>query len=223
MIDVDWQEVMHISRWYVATHLKRFSRIPGWQDIVSETVLKLIQMDSSKWSKHAKTTIVCNCTRWTAIRLYRKHKKTAILENKIALNEAIEHDFEAGVLASDWMDLIKEARRIVVSDIQLSLGKPPESAIKLQKWRHRHRYALQRIERIESGLLERKITDNLTLDDVGHEFGITRERVRQIEGKFWRDMRVAMVDRYKMPLTQIANLVLVGECYEEETISIKEK
>jgi transcriptional regulator with XRE-family HTH domain len=42
----------------------------------------------------------------------------------------------------------------------------------------------------ERGVIERRFFDGLALDEVGKEMGVTRERVRQIEGKAIRKMRV---------------------------------
>ncbi len=226
MKDIDWNEAMHISRWYIAKRLKRFSRILGWRDIVAETMLKLVKTDARKWDEYAKTTVVCNCTKWTALQLYRKHKTTMQLDGNIAFpREAVELDLDYNILASDWMKLIEEAKRKVVNDIRRGMGDQPTSPAALRRWEHKNQHSLQRLRRLESGLLERKVIDDLTLEDVGHEFKITKERVRQLESKFWAEMRNAMMHRYKMPLSQIASLVLVGEYYEdpsESTTLIKE-
>lgn len=148
------------------------------------------------------------------------------LDGNIAFpREAVELDLDYNILASDWMKLIEEAKRKVVNDIRMSMGVPPTSPAALRRWEHSNRHSIQRLKRLESGLLERKVIDGLTLADVGHEFKITTERVRQLESKFWAEMRNAMVHRYKMPLSQIASLVLVGEYYEdpsESTTLIKE-
>jgi len=224
--DIDWNEAMHISRWYIAKRLKRFSRVLGWRDIVAETMLKLVKTDARKWEEYAKTTVVCNCTRWTALYLYRKHKMTMRLDGNIAFpQEAVELDLDSNLVASDWRKLIEELKHRVVNDIRMSMGVPPTSPAALRRWEHSNRHSIQRLKRLESGLLERKVIDGLTLADVGHEFKITTERVRQLEFKFWAAMRNAMVHKYKMPLSQIASLVLVGEYYEdpsESTTLIKE-
>jgi len=217
---------MLISRWYIAKRLKRFSRVLGWRDIVAETMLKLVKTDARKWEEYAKTTVVCNCTRWTALYLYRKHKMAMRLDGNIAFpQEAVELDLDSNLVASDWRKLIEELKHRVVNDIRMSMGVPPTSPAALRRWEHSNRHSIQRLKRLESGLLERKVIDDLTLEDVGHEFKITTERVRQLESKFWAEMRNAMVHRYKMPLSQIASLVLVGEYYEdpsESTTLIKE-
>jgi len=224
--DIDWNEAMHISRWYIAKRLKRFSRVLGWRDIVAETMLKLVKTDARKWEEYAKTTVVCNCTRWTALYLYRKHKMAMRLDGNIAFpQEAVELDLDSNLVASDWRKLIEELKHRVVNDIRMSMGVPPTSPAALRRWEHSNRHSIQRLKRLESGLLERKVIDGLTLADVGHEFKITTERVRQLEFKFWAAMRNAMVHKYKMPLSQIASLVLVGEYYEdpsESTTLIKE-
>jgi DNA-directed RNA polymerase specialized sigma24 family protein len=218
--DIDWNEAMHISRWYIAKRLKRFSRVLGWRDIVAETMLKLVKTDARKWEEYAKTTVVCNCTKWTALYLYRKHKMAMRLDGNIAFpQEAVELDLDSNLVASDWRKLIEELKHRVVNDIRMSMGVPPTSPAALRRWEHSNRHSIQRLKRLESGLLERKVIDGLTLEDIGHEFKITKERVRQLEFKFWAAMRNAMVHKYKMPLSQIASLVLVGEYYEDPTES----
>lgn len=220
MKDIDWNEAMHISRRYIAKRLKRFSRVLGWRDIVAETMLKLVKTDARKWEEYAKTTVVCNCTKWTALYLYRKHKMAMRLDGNIAFpQEAVELDLDSNLVASDWRKLIEELKHRVVNDIRMSMGVPPTSPAALRRWEHSNRHSIQRLKRLESGLLERKVIDGLTLEDIGHEFKITKERVRQLEFKFWAAMRNAMVHKYKMPLSQIASLVLVGEYYEDPTES----
>lgn len=195
MRDIDWNEVIHISQWYVWKHLKGYSRILGSSDIVSEAMLDLVKTDAKKWDDMSLTTIVCNNTKWAALRLYAQHKKRSKLDGSVAFaRESYSVDFSENVFHEDLLRAIASAKAKVIRD---------------------NRHNLKRIGRYKSGFLERKIINDETLDTLAASFGVTKERARQIEGRFWREIQIAMVHMYEMPLDRIKNFLINGERISE--------
>lgn len=205
--EIDWNEVMHISRWYIWKHLKRYSRILGSSDIVSETMLQLVKTDDKKWNEMSLTTIVCNNTRWAACKLYRQHKKHSRLNGHMAFpRESYDVDFDKGVFSEEFRKIVALAKTTVISNIKKNTIAKHPAAI---------RDKLKKIARYESGFIELRIAEQETLDTLAYRFDITRERARQIDFKFWNEIRNAIVHIYKLPLDHVASLLIEGEFTEE--------
>lgn len=213
MDEKKWKEAMRISNWYVSKKLRKLACVVGGQDIVSETMLALLATSDEAWASASFSTIVCNKTRWSAYKLYYQHKKLSKSDKEAsAQTDSYRVDFDANILSDDIKKAIRKAKDKVVGDIRKSIGKPPRQLIAAGAWRYENRDALRRIERYESSIIETKITNDMTLEDIGRELGVTRERARQIELKFWAQIRLAMSQIYEMPIDKVGSLLLHGEC-----------
>lgn len=216
MEDIDWKEAMHVSRWYTWKHLKRYSIILGSSEIVSEAMLYLVRTPTKKWSEMSLTTLVYNNTRWAASRLYDQHKKHLEINGNIALpRESYEVDFNANLFREDIRSVLASAKSMVVNEVRTQNANHPASMRERSK----------KLSRYESGFLESKVIEQATLDTLGHNLGITRERARQIESKFWNCIRNALVQMYELPLEHVGDLLIAGEVISDqnkEDILLKE-
>ena len=184
---------MHISTWYAGTHLKRFAAMLGTEDIVAETMLRLLSTQNEKWDKYSIATIVTNRTKWVALELYAKHKKLP-LTNEDRLEEAYE---EFDLLFTVQRQEINEALVLAKKQIVASRGRNPDLA--------------KRNSRYNSGLIEKRIVNSETLQDLADSFRITKERARQIEGKFLREMQLALARVFGLHGEQVFDFLLYGE------------
>ncbi len=187
MKDIDWNEVMRISRWYAWKRLRSLSCILGNSEIVAETMLTLVKMDAKKWDEVRTTTLVCYNTKWTALRLYDSHQKNLKLDGYMAFpRESHDIDFDESIFRDDLRRIIDSAKSNIILD---------------------NRHNLLRVERYKSGFLERRIVNGETLDTLAASFGVTKERARRIEGRFWREMQLAIMNIYGgLDLAQIWDL-----------------
>lgn len=216
MEDIDWNEVRRISRWYTWKYLKRYSFVLGSSEIVSEAMLSLVKMDKAKWSEMALTTVVCNHTRWSAYRLYYQHKKNLRLDASIAFaRESYCVDVSEELFAEDFRKLVASAKAKVVGQMREKIGNSPKKPAALSRWKYKHRDLIRKIARYESGFIEQRVVEQETLEVLAHHFGVTRERARQIEGKFWGDIRNVIRSIYDMPWDYIGDLLIVGEVISE--------
>lgn len=209
---IDWNEVMHISQWYAWKYLKRYSYILGSDNIVSEAMLKLVQTDAKKWDEMSLTTIVCNNTRWAALRLYRQHEKHSELNGYVAFQrETYEVDFDKHVFREELLMIVASAKANVVSAMRKSKSEKHPAAI---------RDKLKKIARYESGFIELRVIEQETFYTLAHRFGITQERARQLDHKFWSEIRNAIVHIYELPLSHVAGLLIEGEFETDEKVCL---
>lgn len=215
--NIDWVEVMHISRWYTGTNLRCYARMLGGADIVSEAMLSLVKLHSDKWSEFGLTTIVCNQTRWAALKLSDQHKKHSKLDGHIAFSqEFYSVDFCGNLFAEDVSRMLSKAKSKVIGDLHMTLGKRPTDLSEKARWNHLKRHILRRIERYESGLFERKVTECETLQTLGDWLGVSVERARNLDSKFWREIRLALSCIYEISLDGIYDLLVVGEIRDKD-------
>lgn len=216
MNEIDWNQVRHISHWYAWKHLKRYLFALDRSDIVAEAMLSLVKTDPSKWEKMSLTTIVCNHTRWAACRLYQQHRKNLRLDRSMAfVHESYCVDFNAAFFPDEFRKVIAEAKAKVIGQIREKMGKEPKKPVALSRWQYKHRDSIRMIARYDSGFIEQKVIEQETLDTLANKFRVTRERARQIEGKFWEKIRHAIVHTYEMPLEHVGDLLQFGEVISE--------
>lgn len=209
---MNWENAIHISRWYVSKHCRQLSCIVGGDDIVSEAMAMILKSDADKLEGLSLTTIVCNCTRWAAIQLYREHKKQQdIKENIDCTTDHYVTDFTEDIQTEDLQHVITRAKNKLIDGMQKSLGEKPSKPAEIAHWEFDNRHTLTRIKRYSSGFFEEKIVNEQTLEQLASNFGVTKERARQLEGKFLRLLKQTISDHYKLSPSQAGDLLLVGE------------
>jgi len=212
MNEIDWKKAKRISHWYAWNHLKKMSIVLGADDIVSETMLSLLRVSDNGWKSASFATIVCKNTKWSAIRLYRIHLKVAKIDKQKAFREeSYFDDTESRMLVEDCMMVVLNAKRKIVKEMRDSIEDAPSRSERISEWRRRNEDSIRRIERYESGFIESRLMNDDTLDDLGGHFGVTKERARQIEGKFIRELKHSLVSHYGIPLDDIGDLLILGE------------
>jgi len=209
---IDWNEVRRISQWYTWKHLKDYSYVLGGADIVAEAMLCLVKTDAAKWDEMSLTTIVCNNTRWAALKLFDQHKKHFRIDGSMGFSrESYYVDFDEQVFADDFRTIFESAKDRVITAMRKSLGTAPVKLNAKERWEYIHRHTIRRIQRYESGFIEHRVIHGETLDVLAHKFKITKERARQIDCKFWSVIRNEIVHMYDMPLEHIGDLLIAGE------------